>query len=228
MKPVFLTHLVQHNWASSPFFENECEAHLLLHHRLATATVSPHSSALLFTVTTLGCEVLAAYNKAVWTSGAHTPTEIDFERFTHQYCTQPSATDDTMITSLDPKAPAVVFNTPADPNGIDQHAAGAKLDAGKPRLSLVLGGFSKALFAVGEVGTKGAKKYTDDGWKTVENGETRYTDALARHLFLELGGEEYDPDPSMQTLHAAQTAWNALARLELILRRKEMEQGVYE
>ena len=126
-----------------------------------------------------------------------------------------------MITSLDPKAPAVVFNTPADPNGIDQHAAGAKLDAGKPRLGLVLGGFSKALFAVGEVGTKGAKKYTDDGWKTVKDGRQRYKDAALRHLLLDLDGETFDPDPYMQTRHLAQAAWNLLAALTLELQDEE-------
>lgn len=103
-----------------------------------------------------------------------------------------------------------------DPNGVDQHAAGAKLDAGKNRLGLVLGGFSKALWAVGEVGTAGANKYSDNGWVEVPNGQARYTDAMLRHQFKELSGEKIDPD--LGVLHAAQVAWNALARLELMLR----------
>jgi len=35
-----------------------------------------------------------------------------------------------------------------DPNGLDQHAPGAKLDAGKPRPALVLGAFAPALVDV--------------------------------------------------------------------------------
>ena len=114
-----------------------------------------------------------------------------------------------------------IITEQVDPNGIDQHAAGAKLDCGKPRLALVLGGFSKALFAVGEVGTKGAKKYTDDGWKTVDNGKERYKDAALRHLLLDLDGETFDPDPYMQTRHLAQAAWNLLAALTLELQDEE-------
>jgi len=110
-----------------------------------------------------------------------------------------------------------------DPNGIDQHAPGAKLDQGKPRLSLVLGAFGLALAEVGQVGTAGAIKYTDYGWLSVPNGEERYTDALLRHVFRETEGEIIDPDSGL--LHAAHTAWNALARLELMLRHAK-DRGV--
>jgi hypothetical protein len=104
-----------------------------------------------------------------------------------------------------------------DPNGKSPHEAGAKLDAGKTRMSLVLHGFAKALEEVGRVGTFGANKYTDNGWATVPNGVERYTDAAYRHLLKEAQGELIDPDSELY--HAAHTAWNALARLELILRR---------
>ncbi|MCP4595732.1 dATP/dGTP diphosphohydrolase domain-containing protein [Neptuniibacter sp.] len=102
-----------------------------------------------------------------------------------------------------------------DPSGKSQHEVGAKLDHGKNRLALVLGGFTNALQAVGEVGTFGANKYTDNGWKSVENGTERYTDAMLRHQFKEFAGEITDPDS--EKMHAAHTAWNALARLELLL-----------
>lgn len=104
----------------------------------------------------------------------------------------------------------------ADPLGIDQHTQGAKLDAGKPRLSLVLGGFARALQEVGKVGTFGAQKYTDNGWMFVPGGAERYTDALYRHLMSEAAGEKADEQTGL--LHAAHTAWNALARLDLMLR----------
>lgn len=103
-----------------------------------------------------------------------------------------------------------------DPTGKDPHTPGAKLDAGKNRLSLVFGGFALALEEVGRVGTYGAEKYTDHGWATVPNGVERYSDAMYRHLLAEAIGEEVDD--ASQLLHAAHAAWNALARLELLVR----------
>lgn len=105
----------------------------------------------------------------------------------------------------------------ADPHGKSPSEAGAKLDAGKNRLGLVLFGFARALQEVGKVGTYGANKYTDSGWVDVPDGERRYTDAMLRHLLREATGEERDPDTSLH--HAAHAAWNALARLDLVLRR---------
>jgi hypothetical protein len=104
---------------------------------------------------------------------------------------------------LDPK----IFEE-KDPNGISANAPGAKLDFGKPRPGLVLGGFARALLAVTRIGTFGAVKYTDNGWMEVPNGE-----------LYEKSGVEFDAESA--ELHAAHEAWNALARLDLILRRKE-------
>ena len=103
-----------------------------------------------------------------------------------------------------------------DPHGIDQHQPGAKLDALKPRPALVLGGFSRALTAVTEVGTYGASKYTPYGWRSVPEGIERYSEAMLRHWLAEAQGLESDAESNM--LHAAHLAWNALARLELMLR----------
>lgn len=107
-----------------------------------------------------------------------------------------------------------------DPYGKDAHEGGAKLDAGKNRLSLVLGGFSLALQEVGKVGTYGANKYSPNGWKTVPNGLERYADAMLRHIFKGMSGEKLDPDTNLT--HAAHAAWNALAVLELLTRESEM------
>lgn len=115
-----------------------------------------------------------------------------------------------------PKNPEKVGTT--DPNGIDQHAPGAKLDNGKARHGLVLGAFANALTEVAKVGTFGANKYSDNGWLSVPNGLARYTDAMLRHHFAEAGGEELDDDSGLR--HAAHRAWNALAVLELALREK--------
>lgn len=107
----------------------------------------------------------------------------------------------------------------ADPHGTDAHAPGAKLDAGKNQLGLIFHGFPRALQAVGEVGTYGAQKYSPNGWLHVPDGERRYTDAMYRHLMKEAQGEHIDPETEL--MHAAQSAWNALARLELMLRNGE-------
>jgi len=103
-----------------------------------------------------------------------------------------------------------------DPLGIPQHEPGAKLDDGKIMADLLLD-FSLALEQVAKVGTYGAKKYSRGGWLKVPNGIERYTAAMMRHILKEKH-EEYDPDTEL--LHASHTAWNALSRLELILREK--------
>lgn len=107
----------------------------------------------------------------------------------------------------------------ADPNGIAQHAPGAKLDAGKPRVWLCVAGFSRALAAVARVTTVGAAKYTPNGWAHVADGEARYMDAFGRHLLALGRGEQVDQDTSC--LHKAQMIWNLLASLELELREAE-------
>lgn len=101
-----------------------------------------------------------------------------------------------------------------DPYLKPPHTPGAKLDAGKNRLGLVLGDFADALWEVGLVGTFGAEKYTDRGWLYVPDGIDRYTNAMLRHWLLEAQGELLDPQTRL--LHASHLAWNALARLQLL------------
>lgn len=104
-----------------------------------------------------------------------------------------------------------------DPNGMPAKSAGAKLDAGKaPIMRGVLQYFPRALEKVSDVSAFGAEKYVWGGWESVPDGVTRYSDAMARHII----GEAIDGpiDPATGLMHAAQVAWNALARLELMLR----------
>lgn len=105
-----------------------------------------------------------------------------------------------------------------DPHGKDPHQPGAKLDADKPRAWLMLQGFGQALTAVADVTTKGAAKYTPDGWRHVANGSERYMEAFARHALALARGEQTDPDTGC--LHKAQMAWNLLASLELDMASK--------
>ena len=109
------------------------------------------------------------------------------------------------------------MSTEHDPNGLDQHSPGAKLDHGKPDASLLLM-FGQALSAVAQVGTFGASKYTRGGWEHVDDGQNRYTAAMLRHVFAE-HYEDVDPDSGIS--HAAHAAWNAIARLELQIRNAQ-------
>lgn len=103
-----------------------------------------------------------------------------------------------------------------DPHGVDQHAPGAKLDAGKMLPWLCISGFAHALNAVADVTTKGARKYTPNGWMHVPAGEERYMEAFGRHMLALGRGEQIDPDT--ECMHKAQMIWNLMASLELELR----------
>jgi hypothetical protein len=117
---------------------------------------------------------------------------------------------------FDPTKESIKQYAERDPSGISLNTPGAKADAGKVRPALVLGGFARALLEVSKVGTYGAVKYTDNGWQAVPDGERRYDDANLRHWLNEKAGQTKDTDTAL--LHAAHAAWNALARLDLMLR----------
>lgn len=105
-----------------------------------------------------------------------------------------------------------------DPSKI---AAGAiKYDAGKPPVFRgTLDYFPRALEQVALVSAFGASKYAWKGWENVSEGFERYSDAMVRHITKRAQGELADSDSGL--LHEAHTAWNALARLELLLRGQE-------
>lgn len=105
-----------------------------------------------------------------------------------------------------------------DPSGLSAHAPGAKLDAGKPLVWLMIKGFSRALTEVAQVTSVGARKYSPGGWQHVEDGSERYMEAFGRHALKLAKGEEVDQDT--RCLHKAQMIWNLLASLELELRAK--------
>lgn len=116
----------------------------------------------------------------------------------------------------------VVLNgSERDPNGFDLKAGGAKADAGK--VPVARGGlhyFPRAITAVAELSAIGANKYSWKGWESVPDGIHRYGDALARHE-LKIEDDFSRKDPETGVLEVTAVAWNALARLELILREKE-------
>ena len=104
-----------------------------------------------------------------------------------------------------------------DPNGKQQHELGAKFDGGKsPVFQGLLDYFPRACIAVAGVSQYGASKYAWKGWETVPDGVNRYNNALCRHILLEAMEGPFDSESGL--LHKAQTAWNALASLEIYLR----------
>jgi hypothetical protein len=90
---------------------------------------------------------------------------------------------------------------------------GMKFDAGKPALMPALEEFSTAVAMVSKVVEFGAIKYERGSWRFVVDGQKRYREALLRHAIA--GGT----DDESKLLHAAHTAWNALAVLEFELAR---------
>lgn len=97
-----------------------------------------------------------------------------------------------------------------------------KYDGGKPCVYRgLIQYFPRAGMAVAEISTFGANKYAWNGWEQVDDGVNRYSDAMGRHLLYEAMGEEFDPDSGLR--HAAHAAWGALARLELMLRKAELD-----
>lgn len=87
-------------------------------------------------------------------------------------------------------------------------AGGLKFDGGKPQPTLLMRGCAKAIAGVIAVLGFGAKKYAADSWKQVEDGETRYRDALYRHLSAIEQGETHDPESGLP--HIDHIACNAL------------------
>ena len=105
------------------------------------------------------------------------------------------------------------YSVAADPSLI-----GRKDDDLKVQPALIINDMPRALIVVAEVASFGALKYGKSNWLHVKYGVERYTNAMDRHRIKE-GVETHDGDSGL--MHAAHTAWNALARLELMLREQE-------
>ena len=106
-----------------------------------------------------------------------------------------------------------------DPTGKCQHDVGAKMDEGKvPIMRGSFYQFPNALEKVAELSEIGARKYTWEGWHQVPDGVTRYREARGRHELALAKGEQIDRDTGVR--HLVQVAWNALAQLELELRKE--------
>jgi hypothetical protein len=119
-------------------------------------------------------------------------------------------------------------STEMDPNGLAANQPGAKLDAGKsPVYRGVIAYFPRAIKAIGQLSSDGAENYSWDGWRRVDNGVARYSDAMGRHIVDEAIEGPWDlkalnrPKHPYHALHKTAVAWNALAALELYLEAQE-------
>ena len=78
---------------------------------------------------------------------------------------------------------------------------GIKYDEGKPQYGLIP---PRALLEIVKVLTFGARKYSPDNWKKIEDIPSRYFDAMQRHIWDWKSGEKNDPDSGYHHLaHAA-------------------------
>lgn len=82
---------------------------------------------------------------------------------------------------------------------------GLKYDEGKLRFDLLLPEFTEQM---ARVMTLGAKKYAENSWQNVTNGNKRYLAALHRHLNAWQQGERLDIESGCS--HMAHIAINAM------------------
>lgn len=92
---------------------------------------------------------------------------------------------------------------------------------GKVRMDLVMQDMPRAIEALARVMTWAldAKGYKESDWLHVPDAINKYSGGMHRHDNKEKRGQEFDDESGLE--HAIHTAWNAMARVELILRKKE-------
>ena len=126
--------------------------------------------------------------------------------------------NDCPTTCPEPKAQDIKnLHLAEAPKVFDASKEGRK--NGKLRMELVFEGMPNALRELGKCMTWAieAKGYSELDFLTVPNGTQKYRGAMYRHDQKEILGEEFDDESGL--IHATHTAWNALARLELLLRK---------
>lgn len=97
---------------------------------------------------------------------------------------------------------------------------GMRFNAGKaPVWRGFINYFPRAIEAVSRVSAFGANKYAWNNWQNIDDYYDNITDSLSRHLVNEAKGRALDVDSELE--EAAHLAWNAMARLELIVKDRE-------
>jgi hypothetical protein len=115
-----------------------------------------------------------------------------------------------------------IYKDKSIPSNVDNKSKfDGKSDMGKPRVAKTMKAFPLALIAISELSDFGSEKYPDTHWHDVPDGFNRYSDAMMRH-FLSEGGDCLDKDIESGLLHITATAWNAMGRLEILLRTNKL------
>ena len=83
-----------------------------------------------------------------------------------------------------------------------------------------------ATLEVGKVLTYGAKKYSPDNWRKLDNLQERYSSAAIRHILAHLSGEANDDETNMS--HLAHAICCLMFKLEDELLEKSEEKRVRE
>lgn len=96
---------------------------------------------------------------------------------------------------------------------------GKKLDSDKPRFSLIPQGTLQPVIRVLEFG---AKKYSENNWRNVENARTRYFDAAHRHLDAWWNGQQVDSETNESHLAHAICCLMFLLAMESDKKRPEI------
>lgn len=91
---------------------------------------------------------------------------------------------------------------------------------GKVRVELVMQGMPNAIMEIARCMTWAieGKGYSEGDFLKVPDATSKYRGAMYRHDLKEMMGQPTDDESHL--LHAVHVAWNALARLEILLREK--------
>lgn len=94
---------------------------------------------------------------------------------------------------------------------------------GKVRMDLLFKDMPRAIESLARVMTWAIheKGYKESDWLRLPDAEQAFHGGLHRHDNKEMRGQEFDDESGLE--HAIHTAWNAMARVEMILRRKEQD-----
>lgn len=84
---------------------------------------------------------------------------------------------------------------------------------------------AEAILEIAKVATYGAGKYTEDGWKDVQDGIKRYRAAGDRHRLYRRKHPYDHGENGSGLLHLAHEAWNRIAELQLLLESMEPKCG---
>lgn len=95
---------------------------------------------------------------------------------------------------------------------------GIKYDADKPKFSLIK---VDAFMEMVKVLTYGAKKYSPDNWKLLENSQQRYFDAANRHMWAWFSGEKHDSESGYHHLAHAMSSLLFIMQMDLEDEKKE-------